>query len=152
MNAEQEKERYLEIIKQIEEATSIDKLPRIQTIKDALASNSGYKGSRLSNKEFDSIIYFITKHGFKSKIVERKYKEIYFKNYPGITEEEIKAKYDALIDNHKIDYIIAKHQIYHLGNKNNLKQYPQNSSPFANPKGQTARHEKIKLVVAKGQK
>lgn len=111
MNDVKELERHNRILKQIEDAETIDELPKISfsTIASYLANSIQFNGKKISQTLYQPVIDEIMNHGFLfHPEVKQALIRVIVSNYPDVSEERVVDAYTSVLSSKRIPYILTE--------------------------------------------
>ncbi len=111
MNDAKELERHNRILKQIEDAETIDELPKISfsTIASYLANSIKFNGKKISQTLYQPVIDEIMNHGFLfHPEVKQALIRVIVSNYPDVSEERVVDAYTSVLSSKRIPYILTE--------------------------------------------
>ena len=111
MNEERELERHNRVLRQIEEATKREELPKVgfPTIAAYLANAISFGGKKISQTLYQPVIDEIMKHGFLfHPDVKNALIKVIIENYPDVSDERIVDTYQEVLSSKRIPYILIE--------------------------------------------
>lgn len=131
MSDEREIERHLGIVERIEKANNRDELPNISfaTIASYLASNVYFNNVKISQTLFKPVTDALLDYGFFGhENVRQAFIKVILENYPEVSEDEIIAKYNEILNAKRIGYILSEITLrnekqYQIEKKENLENH-----------------------------
>ena len=129
MSDERELERHLGIVERIEKANNRDELPNISfaTIASYLASNVYFNNVKISQTLFKPVTDALLDYGyFAHENVRQAFIKVIVENYPDVSEDEIIAKYNEILNAKRIGYILSEigfrnERLYSIEKNENLE-------------------------------
>ncbi len=111
MKIEKELERHEKILKMINNAYSVDDLPKISlsTISSYIATNTRFNDLRFNSKDFNIIAKNLIDNNYKE--IKDLYFNIVIDKYPELDVEAINKKYNEIFDGIRLKYLLEEYNL-----------------------------------------